>query len=139
MVMVSRLSSLVLLLQHMFSRDGEKSRKCIDQLPAEHVLQNMCTERGTLCGRFAKLGCISLSVRALIIVIHTSEKEELGVCSGDEMVYVAWPHRAQNLPSLTGRLGIVYCLNRPCSLYSVALPTGASPEEARHCRPCCRI
>lgn len=52
--------------------------------------------------------------------------------AGEELVYVAWPHRATNLPSLPGLLGIVHCLNRPCSLHSVSLPASSSADQARH-------
>ncbi|KAK9901675.1 hypothetical protein WJX75_007946 [Coccomyxa subellipsoidea] len=50
--------------------------------------------------------------------------------SGEELVYVAWPHRATNLPTLPGLLGIVHCLNRPCSLHSVSLPASSSADQA---------
>lgn len=33
-----------------------------------------------------------------------------------------WFHRAHNLPTMAKRLGIVYCLNRPCALYTVKVP-----------------
>ncbi|CAL5219578.1 g1438 [Coccomyxa viridis] len=55
--------------------------------------------------------------------------------TGDELVYVAWPHEPVNSPGLSGRLGIVYCVNRACALYSMSLPhelspTSGNPEEA---------
>lgn len=33
-----------------------------------------------------------------------------------------WPHTASNMPTLPQRLGIVFCLNRPCALYSIKVP-----------------
>lgn len=33
-----------------------------------------------------------------------------------------WSHRAHNLSTMARRLGIVYCLNRPCALYSIKVP-----------------
>ena len=78
--------------------------------------------------------CFAVSQVSLPFLICIRD-DNLMLYTGEEMVYVAWPHRAQNLPTLTGRLGIVYCLNRPCSLHCVSLPASASPEQARRCRP----
>ncbi len=49
-------------------------------------------------------------------------------CAGDELVYVAWPHEPLNSPGLSGRLGIVYCVNRACALHSVRLPHEPSSD-----------
>jgi hypothetical protein len=49
-------------------------------------------------------------------------------------VLVAWPHRAPSLPALPGRLGIVHCLNRACSLLVAHLPRTSSPDQARRLR-----
>ena len=62
-------------------------------------------------------------------------------CAGEELVYVAWPHKPLNSPGLSDRLGIVYCVNRACALHSMRLPQGSSstsgnPEvEAPSCLP----
>jgi len=63
------------------------------------------------------------------------------------LVFVAWPHASLNFPRLTQRLGIVFCVNRPCFLYHIASAQDGSfssqvsrnsgmmerpPEAARH-------
>ena len=47
--------------------------------------------------------------------------------TGDELVYVAWPHQPLNSPGLSGRLGIVYCVNRACALHSTRIPKTSPP------------
>lgn len=42
--------------------------------------------------------------------------------AGKSVVCTVWFHRACNLPTMARRLGIVYCLNRPCALYSIEIP-----------------
>ena len=42
--------------------------------------------------------------------------------AGKSLVCTVWFHKAHNFPNLPQRLGIVYCLNRPCSLYSIKIP-----------------
>lgn len=42
--------------------------------------------------------------------------------AGKSLVCTVWFHRAHNLPTMARRLGIVYCLNRPCALYSIKIP-----------------
>ena len=42
--------------------------------------------------------------------------------AGKSLVCTVWLHTATNMPSLPQRLGIVFCLNRPCALYSVKVP-----------------
>lgn len=42
--------------------------------------------------------------------------------AGKSVVCTVWFHRARNLPTMAKRLGIVYCLNRPCALYSIKIP-----------------
>ena len=42
--------------------------------------------------------------------------------TGTSLVCTVWFHKAHNFPTLPQRLGIVYCMNRPCSLYSVKIP-----------------
>lgn len=42
--------------------------------------------------------------------------------AGKSLVCTVWFHQAHNFPTMPHRLGIVYCLNRPCSLYSVKVP-----------------
>ncbi len=42
--------------------------------------------------------------------------------AGKSLVCTVWFHEAHNFPNLPQRLGIVYCLNRPCSLYSIKIP-----------------
>ena len=63
---------------------------------------------------------------------HSAGQPALSPC-GTACVYTAWPHRAPNFPALTQRLGLVYCLNRPCALWLAALPSfaGAEKEEER--------
>ena len=46
--------------------------------------------------------------------------------AGDALVFVGWSHIHDNFPGFPRRLGMVYCYNRPCSLYAVAWP---QPEE----------
>ena len=48
--------------------------------------------------------------------------------AGDELVYVAWPHQPLNSPGLSGRLGIVYCVNRACALHSTRVPNTSLPR-----------
>ena len=43
-------------------------------------------------------------------------------CAGKSLVFTAWPHKAHNFPNMPQRLGIVHCLNRPCSLWAVSIP-----------------
>lgn len=42
--------------------------------------------------------------------------------AGKSLVCTVWPHTATNMPSFAQRLGIVFCLNRPCALYTVKVP-----------------
>ena len=44
------------------------------------------------------------------------------LAAGKSLVCTVWPHKAHNFPNLPQRLGIVHCLNRPCSLYSITIP-----------------
>lgn len=46
----------------------------------------------------------------------------VAVSAGKSVVCTVWFHRACNLPTMAKRLGIVYCLNRPCALYSIKIP-----------------
>ena len=46
------------------------------------------------------------------------------------VVYVGWPSYSTNFGSAK-RLGMIYCLNRPCALYSVEAPTGGGGREPR--------
>ena len=46
-------------------------------------------------------------------------------------MFVAWPHRSPSLKALPGRLGIVYCLNRPCYIHYASLPSASTPDQAR--------
>lgn len=51
---------------------------------------------------------------------------------GRAVVFASWPHRDENLYPGLGRqrLGMVYCTNRPCSLWLARLPeVGAGGEE----------
>ncbi|KAL0045655.1 hypothetical protein WJX82_000743 [Trebouxia sp. C0006] len=41
---------------------------------------------------------------------------------GTSLACTVWFHKAHNFPTMPQRLGIVYCMNRPCSLYSVKIP-----------------
>ena len=47
-----------------------------------------------------------------------------------------WPHRPLNSPGLSGRLGIVYCVNRACALHCTSLSSGCTPasEVGNLCR-----
>ena len=47
---------------------------------------------------------------------------DFGSPAGTSLVCTVWFHKAHNFPTLPQRLGIVYCMNRPCSLYSVKIP-----------------
>ncbi len=42
--------------------------------------------------------------------------------TGTSLVCTVWFHKAHNFPTMPQRLGIVYCMNRPCSLYSIKVP-----------------
>ena len=44
------------------------------------------------------------------------------LAAGKSLVCTVWPHKAHNFPNMPQRLGIVHCVNRPCSLYSVTIP-----------------
>lgn len=52
-------------------------------------------------------------------------------CAGDELVFVAWPHQPLNSPGLSGRLGIVYCVNRACALHSISMPKKVSSDAEK--------
>ena len=47
------------------------------------------------------------------------------MCAGKELIYVAWPHQPLNSPGLSGRLGIVYCVNRACALHCSTVSGGS--------------
>lgn len=47
---------------------------------------------------------------------------DFGLSAGLSLVCTVWFHKAHNFPTMPQRLGIVYCMNRPCSLYSVRIP-----------------
>ncbi|KAK9836232.1 hypothetical protein WJX84_008783 [Apatococcus fuscideae] len=48
---------------------------------------------------------------------------------GDHLIFTAWQHKAANAPMFGNRLGIVYCMNRPCSLFAVPIPYGEEPSS----------
>lgn len=41
---------------------------------------------------------------------------------GSHLIFVSWEHQSSNFPLLPQRLGIVYCFNRPCSLFAIPWP-----------------
>jgi acylaminoacyl-peptidase len=45
------------------------------------------------------------------------------------LVFTAWPFAAKNFNTLR-RLGAIYCLNRPCAIYTVAAPAGGETAPA---------
>ncbi|KAK9862725.1 hypothetical protein WJX84_011555 [Apatococcus fuscideae] len=49
---------------------------------------------------------------------------------GDQLVFTAWPHSPPNAPQFGNRLGIVYCMNRPCSLFAVPVPPSSSQSAS---------
>eukprot|EP00884_Botryococcus_braunii_P019747 jgi/Botrbrau1/6456/Bobra.0034s0031.1 len=51
--------------------------------------------------------------------------------SGQGVVYVGWPTKAHNFASLPEKLGIVYCVNRPCHLFLSLLEDAAAGPEQR--------
>ena len=54
---------------------------------------------------------------------------EMKSSAGQEIVYTAWPHRPLNSLGLSGRLGIVYCVNRACALHCTSLSSGCAPSS----------
>lgn len=60
------------------------------------------------------------------------------IFAGEELVYVAWPHQPINSPGLSGRLGIVYCVNRACALYSMKVTKAANTEVHVPSLPVCK-
>ena len=58
-----------------------------------------------------------------------SSETEITCSAGQEIVYTAWPHRPLNSPGLSGRLGIVYCVNRACALHCTSLSSGCAPAS----------
>ena len=46
---------------------------------------------------------------------------------GAQLLYVAWPHKSVNFEGYPQRLGIVYCFNRPCGIYSTTWPQQSMP------------
>jgi len=47
---------------------------------------------------------------------------EVCLPAGTSLVCTVWFHKAHNFPTMPQRLGNVYCMNRPCSLYSAKIP-----------------
>lgn len=52
------------------------------------------------------------------------------LCTGKELVVTVWGH---DFAQFGRRLGIVYCMNRPCSLYR--LPAPGDGEQVTHVNP----
>lgn len=45
------------------------------------------------------------------------------------IVFTSWEHKASNFEGTNKRLGIVYCFNRPCHLYALAVdPSSGAPS-----------
>ncbi len=53
---------------------------------------------------------------------HLPLAHGFGLPAGTSLACTVWFHKAHNFPTMPQRLGIVYCMNRPCSLYSVKIP-----------------
>lgn len=71
-------------------------------------------------------------------LIHVSAKYSLICCKLQTafeillhagLVFVAWPHKSLNFPKLTQRLGIVYCVNRPCFMYHIKVLEAGSDAQ----------
>ncbi|KIY93010.1 hypothetical protein MNEG_14953 [Monoraphidium neglectum] len=52
---------------------------------------------------------------------------------GAGLVFVAWPHAPLNFPATKRRLGIVFCYNRPCSLFHA--PYAPPPAASKDAEP----
>ena len=63
--------------------------------------------------------------------VRARKTSRIWVCTGEGLVFVAWPHRSPSLQALPARLGIVYCLNRPCYIHYASLPSTSTPDQAR--------
>eukprot|EP00959_Pyramimonas_sp_CCMP1952_P063905 1335272-Pyramimonas_sp.AAC.1 len=46
----------------------------------------------------------------------------------EELVFVGWDHKSSNF-KVPQMLGMLYCFNRPCAVYSVKAPSAPSTSE----------
>ncbi|CAG9467337.1 unnamed protein product [Pedinophyceae sp. YPF-701] len=79
--------------------------------------------------RLFVLDLANYDVRAVEgIPADLSVGQPLWAPNGEHLVFVGWKHSPENLPQTHKRLGIVYCLNRPCSIYAVHCPPGTAGD-----------
>lgn len=97
------------------------------------------SECAVCCGLATVIPENSSSVTFSIMSQQTSYCLCCVLYAGKSLVCTVWPHTATNMPSLPQRLGIVFCLNRPCALYTVKVPftcknnTPSDADPKAHC------